>query len=60
MYLEPRQTSKMEISAKIVKDFQSLTSFEKKCRVPDTCYKIVARKFPICKLKQKMAKKVKN
>ena len=28
--------------------------------VPNTCDKIVVRKFPIYKLKQKKAKKVKN
>ena len=32
-----------------------------KCgRVPNTCYKIVVVKFPVSKLKQKKAKKVKN
>ena len=29
-------------------------------RVPNTCYKIVVRKFPVYKLKQKRAKNVKN
>ena len=55
----------MEISAKTDKDLQSLTVFaktpsQKSGRVPNTCYKIVVRKFPIYKLKQKRAKKVKN
>ena len=54
-----------EISANIAKDFQSLTIFaknfsQKSGQAPNTCYKIVVRKFPIYKLKQKGAKKVKN
>ena len=61
--LKPRQTSKMEISAKTAKGIQSLTVFaktpsQKSGWVLNTCYKIVVRKFPIYKLKQKRAKKV--
>ena len=58
-------TSKMKITAKTAKELQSLTAFkktpsQKSGRVPNTCYKIVVRKFPIYKLKQKKVKKVKN
>ena len=54
----------METSAKIAKDFQLLTIFAKNSIqmsgwVPNTCYKIVVRKFPIYRLKQKWAKKLK-
>ena len=55
----------MEISAKTAKDIQSLTIFaktssQKSGRVLNTCYKMVVRKFPIYKLKQKRTKKVKS
>ena len=40
--------------------FLQKTLSQKSGRVPNTCYKIVVRKFPIYKLKQKRAKKVKN
>ena len=52
----------MELSAKLAKDFQSLTILAKKHYVlwPNTCYKIVVRKFPIYNLKEKMAQKLKN
>ena len=48
--LRTPQTSKMEISAKTDKDLQSLTVFAKNSgRFPNTCYKIVVRKFSIYK-----------
>ena len=55
----------MEISAKAAKDFQSLSVFEKapsqkSGRVPNTCYKMLVRKFPVYKAKQKRIKNVKN
>ena len=48
----------MEIFGKTVNDLESLTVFAKSSSqksglVSDTCYKIVVRKFPIVKLKQK-------
>ena len=58
--LEPRQTSKMEISAKRTKDLQSLFAFAKNS-IPEVSHalirviKIPYRKFPIYKLKQKRA-----
>ena len=53
----------MEIFGKTVNDLESLTVFvksssQKSGLVSDTYYKIVVRKFPIVKLKQKKAKKV--
>ena len=36
------------------------TASQKSGRVPNTCHKIVVRKYPIQKLKQKRAKKAKN
>ena len=65
MYQKPRQTSKTEISAKTAKNIQSLTVFVKNSipesdRVFNIYYKMVVRKFPIYKLKQNRAKKVKN
>ena len=64
-YKEPRQTSKTEISAKTAKDLQSLFVFaktpsQKSGRAPNTCHKIVVRKVPIFKLKQKRVKIFKN
>ena len=65
-YQEPRHTSKTKIYANIyaniAKESQSLNIFQKtpsqkSSRVPNTCYKIVVRKFPIYKLKQKMTKR---
>ena len=55
----------MKISAKIAKEFQSLTvylkpSSQKSNRSPNTCFKIVVRKLTRYKLKQKRAKKVEN
>ena len=56
--LEPRQISKMEISAKRTKDLQSLFAFAKNS-IPEVSHvlirviKIPYRKFPIYKLKQK-------
>ena len=53
------------MSAKTAKDFQSLSVFAKNPiqkfeRTPNTCHKIVFRKFPMYKAKQKRVKKVKN
>ena len=55
----------MEISAKKAKGIQLLTvcaktPFQKSGWDPNKCWKMVVRKFPIYKLKQKRAKKVKN
>ena len=59
-YEEPRQSLKTEIFEKIAKGFQLITIFHSESgRVPNTFYKIVVRKFPIYKLKQKTAKKLK-
>ena len=41
-------------------DFAKKTLSQKSGGVLNTCYKMVVRKFPIYKLKQKTAKKVKN
>ena len=54
----------MEISAETAKDLQSVTVFEKtpqkSGQVPNTCYKIIVRQFPIYNLKQKRVKKLKS
>ena len=55
----------MEISAKTAKDLQSVTVFEKtpsqkSGQVPNICYKIIVRQFPIYNLKQKRVKKLKS
>ena len=56
----------MYIYNQTAREFHSLTIFAKSTpfqrsgRVPNTCYKIVVKKFPIYKLKQKRAKKIKN
>ena len=44
----------------VVNCFCKRTPSQKSGRVPNTCYKIVVRKFPIYKLKQKRTKKVKS
>ena len=64
-YKKPREVSKTEISPKTAKVLQLLTVFAKhpsqmSSWVLNTCYNMVNRKFPVYKLKQKMAKKVKN
>ena len=40
--------------------FSQTTPSQKSGRAPNTCDKVVVRKFPMYKLKQKRAKKVKN
>ena len=55
----------MEKSAITGKDIQSLIILQKPPSqtsgwVPNACYKIAVRKFPVYKLKQKMAKKGKT
>ena len=54
---------KTEIFGKTAKGFQLITIFVKDYsesgRVPNTFYKIVVRKLPIYKLKEKTAKKLK-
>ena len=56
----------MEISAKMTNKFQSLiivsqkAPSEKSGWAPNTCYKIVVRRFFVYKLKQKMTKAVKH
>ena len=44
----------------VVNCFCKKNPSQKSDRVPNTCYKMVSRKFSIYKLKQKRAKKVKN
>ena len=40
--------------------FLQKTPSQKSGWVPNTCHKVVVRKFPVYKLKEKAAKKVKN